>query len=167
MSQILTQKSTSWTACLGKGVDKIFCGPFLSVLSYANSSSCARTHTHTHTHSPERRVSLCCGGMNPWQHPCCTVRDPYFCHPEGGHVRRKPARMRQEEKDKVVSVFWPHLPSCGLVVVQYISSVRPASLYSPAVKNGIISLIWCVTTKVVPCSQVFVCVCLNGKPAYQ
>lgn len=29
LSQIRTQKSTSWTGCLGKGVDKIFCGLFL------------------------------------------------------------------------------------------------------------------------------------------
>lgn len=32
VSQILTQKSTSWTACLGKGVDKIFCGLFLGAV---------------------------------------------------------------------------------------------------------------------------------------
>ena len=67
------------------------------------------THTHRHTHGPERRVSLYCGGMNPWQHLCCTVRDPYFCHPEGGHVRRKPARMRQGEKIKLFLCFGPIL----------------------------------------------------------
>lgn len=69
---------------------------------------------HTHTSGPEKWVSLCCVGMNPWQHPCCTVRYPYFCHPEGGQESQIPARERHDEKI-VVPMFLPCAPSSSLL----------------------------------------------------
>lgn len=79
----------------------------------------AHIQTHTHTQDPGRQVSLCCVGMNPSQHLCFTVRDPYICHPEGGQERRKPARARQREKIKLSLCFSPCAPFCSSTVVPH------------------------------------------------
>lgn len=93
VSQILTQKSTSWTGCLGKGVDKIFPGRFLGAAKLHIG-----VHEYTHTPGPERQVSLCRVAMNPWQHLCCTVRDPYFCHPQGDRGDKNHREQSRERR---------------------------------------------------------------------
>lgn len=92
------------------------CWATLIVLHARTRHTCthAQMHPRGHTSGPEKWVSLCCEGMNPWQRPCCTVRYPDFCHPEGGQGSQMPARDRHDEKIHI-PMFLPRAPSSSLL----------------------------------------------------
>ncbi len=125
------------------------------IVLHACTHTCTHAHTHTHTGPWETDLTLLCGDESLTA-PVLHSKRPLFLPPRGRAGETETSESEAGRKDKVVPMFLPCAPSCSLIVVQYVSSVRPASFYSQAVKNGIISLKWCVTTKVVPCSQVFV-----------